>query len=101
MNDEMLRTMIEAVLTIIGILLTAYVVPWLKEKIGASRFGLLECYIAYAVRCAEQIYTDNAEKKKYVYNYILEKSGQLGLELTPDDIDLMVEGAVNLIKKGR
>mgnify|MGYP002621827248 CR=1 FL=1 len=102
MNTEMLRTIINAILTIIGILLTAYVIPWLKEKIGAGKMETLESYIIYAVRSAEQIYAqgENSAKKKYVYNYVLNKSRALGLDLTPEDIDLLVEGAVNLIKKG-
>ncbi|MCR5790373.1 MAG: phage holin family protein [Lachnospiraceae bacterium] len=100
LTAEMLRTLINAVLTIAGILLTAYAIPWLKEKIGAEKLSTLESYIIYAVRCAEQIYQDNKEKKQYVYNYILKKSEDLCLNLTPADIDLMIEGAVNLIKKG-
>lgn len=102
MNAETLKTLINAVLTIMGILLTVYVIPWLKQQIGDDRFARLEDYTEYAVRCAEQIYkTDQGkEKKQYVYNYVLTKSSELGLDLEPPDIDLLVEGLVNLVKHG-
>lgn len=100
MGRELTEAFFKAVIMIISVILTVYVIPWLKERIGAEKFERLKEYTEYAVRCAEQICTDNKDKKTYVYNYILKKSEELGLNLTPGDIDLLVEGAVNLIKHG-
>ena len=65
-----------------------------------NNYEQLLTYIEYAVRSAEQLYkiTESKEKKRYVYNYILEKSIDLNLDLNPDDIDLLVEGTVNEVK---
>ena len=102
MDNETLKTLINAVLTVVGILLTAYVIPWLKEKVGTERLERLAAYAEYGVRSAEQIFTQAQwkEKKQYVYNYVLEKSDRLGLDLEPPDIDLLVEGIVNAVKHG-
>lgn len=69
-------------------------------KIDDSKYEKLFVYIEYAVRSAEQLYKieESKEKKKYVYNYILDKAKEFGLDLNPDDVDLLVEGFVNEIK---
>lgn len=69
-------------------------------KVNDSKYETLLTYIEYAVRSAEQLYKieESKEKKKYVYNYILEKSKEFGLDLNPDDIDLLIEGVVNEVK---
>lgn len=54
------------------------------------------------MRYAEQMYTPDQwqAKKEYVYNYVLQKANDLGIGLDERDIDLLVEGVVNLIKRG-
>ncbi len=101
MND-LSTVMFRSFLMILTTVITAFVIPYIKSKIGESRWQRLQEYAEYAVRCAEQLYTaDEWEaKKRYVYSYVLQKSGELGMDLTEKDIDLLVEGIVNLVKKG-
>lgn len=84
------------------ILVTSVIIPYLKSRTSNSKYEELITYIEYAVRSAEQLYKINQskEKKEYVYNYILEKSNELGLGLKEDDVDLLVEGVVNFVKYG-
>lgn len=59
-------------------------------------------YAEYAVRSAEQLYTqfENEQKKEYVYNYICDKVSELQLDLDHEDVNILVEGLVNAIKHG-
>lgn len=100
MNQEAWNTLIKAVLTILSILLTTYILPYIKQKIGESKYEKIQSFTELAVRTAEQIFTneENAKKKEYVYNYILSKANELGVGMDEADVDLLVEGVVNLVK---
>ena len=94
------KTIFEIVVAILILIFLLIVKPYIQSKIGMNNYEQLLTYIEYAVRSAEQLYkiTESKEKKRYVYNYILEKSIDLNLDLNPDDIDLLVEGTVNEVK---
>lgn len=89
---------------VISSLVTAWVVPYLKSKIGNEEFDKLITYITVAVRCAEQIYTPEQwrEKKEYVMDYVMDiMNKRLKISLTYDELDTIVEGIVNEIKHSK
>lgn len=90
------------ILTILGAVMTTVVVPWIKANVDKNKLDKLQVYTEYAVRYAEQMYKTQEfkQKKEYVYNYILEKAKLLGLSLTNEDINVIVEGVVNYVKYG-
>ena len=100
MNNEMITVIVKAVLAILSVFITTVLVPYIKERIGNDKYNKLVEYTKYAVRCAEQIYTPEEweKKKKYVSQYITEKANDMGIGLNEQDIDLLIEGVVNLIK---
>lgn len=100
MSMDIARLTIGLIVTALSALVTMYIIPWAKEKIGTERFEELLAFAEYAVRAAEQLYQDNGEKKQYVYNFLLKKAEALGLEFSATDIDLLVEGVVHEVKKG-
>ena len=69
---------ISAVIALISALVSAFLIPWLKTKIG--------------VKAAEQLYTatDGAAKKAYVVNFLAEK----GIQFDVETIDKLIEAAV-------
>lgn len=93
---------IKFAVTIIGAILTAFVIPWIREKIDESKLDKLLEFTDLAVRYAEQVYTPDQwqKKKETVYEYILQKANDIGLGLDEKDIDLLVEGIVHDVKKG-
>ena len=100
MNSELIAVIIKSVLAILSVVITTVIVPYIKERIGQDKYNKLVEYTKYAVRCAEQIYTPEEweKKKEYVSQYITEKANDLGIGLNEQDIDLLIEGVVNLIK---
>lgn len=102
MNDVFMQIM-SAVITILCAVITGFVIPWIKSKIDAEQTEKLAYYIDMAVRCAEQIYTpDEWELKKlYVTKYITTLvNDTFKLTLSAEDINVLIEGAVNQLKKG-
>lgn len=101
-NEQLFLQIISGVITIVFALISAYVIPWLKTKISKDQIETLNYYLELAVKCANQIYTEAQwqEKKQYVTNYIVDViNNKLSLTLTDQDIDTLIEGMVNHVKK--
>lgn len=100
--NELTTVALKCLIMILTTAITAVLIPYIRSKMGEDKWTRLQEYIRYAVRCAEQIYKPEEfeAKKKYVYSYILDKAYELGINLTDKDIDLLIEGIVNEIKKG-
>lgn len=80
-------------LVIIGAVIV-FVLPWLKERIGAEKLKNLWKLVGIAVSAAEQVFGGgNGEKKK---EYALEYLDDIGVtaKVTPEQLDAMIEAAV-------
>ena len=100
MNNEMITVIIKAIVAVLSVLITSVVIPYIKGKIGENKYNEIKYYVEYAVRCAEQIYTPEQwqEKKAYVKEYIIRKANEFGIDMTEEDINVLIEGIVNEVK---
>ena len=88
-----ITTVVEAIISLIGIVISAVLVPWLKTKLDGNKLDNLLTIINQLVAAAEQIYVGSgrgAEKKAYV----VEQLGKLGFTVDTDAIDAYIESAV-------
>jgi hypothetical protein len=103
MTSELFVKIIMCIITICFIIITTYLIPYIKNKIGDNNYNKLLKYIAIAVRCAEQIFEDTeAERKK---EYVMEQvqsfiNTKLKIDITYDELNTLVEGIVNEVKYG-
>lgn len=100
-NSDVIVNFVLALISVLSVVITSYVVPYIKSKIGENKFDRLIYYISVAVRCAEQIYTKEQwmEKKQYVMDYVLDLANEkLHLDFTYGQLETIVEGIVNEIK---
>lgn len=98
--NEVATVALKCLIMILTTAITCVVIPYIKNKIGDDRWEKLQQYTEIAVRYAEQTFLENEDKKEYVYHYILVKANELGLGLDEQDIDVLVEGVVNAVKRG-
>ncbi len=100
MRPEMITKITESILTIAVLLVSAYVIPWLKTKINDEKLTELEKFCEQAVRSAEQLYSPEEWKlkKQYVLSLVNEKMEKLGLGLNEAEVDAVIEGIVNYVK---
>ena len=56
-NEQIIKILFEAIFGIATVLITGYLVPWIRNLLGESKYAMLTEYTSLAVRCAEQIYT--------------------------------------------
>ena len=102
MDKEIFLMVLEVVLTLAVAVITGVVVPYVRSKIETDKLSKLDYYIKLGIRSAEQIFNGDGkgeEKKKYVVNYITEIINRnLKIDITPEELDTIIEGMVNNVK---
>lgn len=101
MTTELFIKLVMSLISILGVIFTAYTLPWIKANVTQKQLDMLSYYVCVAVRCAEQIYKPEecAQKKGYVTAYVLEVlNSKLRIDLDDQDVDTIIEGVVNEIK---
>ena len=99
---EIVKIVITAVATIIGIIITKEIVPYIKSiKLTAEQEAVLEI-VETAVKAAEQTIKESgqgAAKKKQVIAYISYQLMLKGIHITEEEIDKLIEAAVYAMKQ--
>ncbi|MGW8177927.1 MAG: phage holin, LLH family [bacterium] len=91
--------------TAIGIVIgVAYLVKYVKTKIGEAKFYQIVGYAELAVRAAEQVglrlnYTGE-EKKAFVLGLVRKYAEQLGIVYDEQLLDDLIEAAVQKLNEG-
>ena len=83
---------IEFAVTVAVMAVAVFLVPWLKEKLGAEKLLKLQQLISIAVQAAEQLFGPGtgAQKKAYVQDWL----NQQGVRADAGQVDAMIEAAV-------
>lgn len=90
---------IEAVVLIVTVIVTRFVVPWIRERTTAAEQENINTWIRAAVAAAEQIYAGagrGAEKKDYVMRWL----AYHGFNVSNETVDMLIESAVYQLKEG-
>ena len=100
MNPELITKLTEAIVSVVVILITAYVIPWLKNKVGDDKYATIVDFAEIVVRSAEKIYTPEewAKKKEYAVELVSKKAKEIGIDLSVEEINAIIEGAVQAVK---
>lgn len=100
MNPETITALTKAIISVALILITAYVIPWLKNNVGEDKYATIIEFAEILVRSAEKIYTQEewAQKKAYAVNMLERKAKEMGLDLNEKEINAIIEGAVQAVK---
>lgn len=87
-----------AVITLAALLITTFLIPWIKAKVNAEKLAEIQKWATIAVQAAEMIYSESGlgdKKKQYVKSYLQSK----GYTLDIDTIDALIESAVMELKQ--
>ncbi len=102
--NEILFEVTKAVVVICAMLLTAYIIPFLKAKVKESKYADLASWVCEAVKWAEQTFKGNgmgAEKKRQVLGFLTKYANDKGISITQEQLDVLIESAVNAMNKGK
>lgn len=89
---------IEAIITLLVALITAFVIPYIKAKLSADELAEIIKWVKIAVEAAEMIYKESGmgkEKKKFVETFLTEH----GIKVDIEQLDALIESAVLELKK--
>ena len=91
-----LTQIILAVITILGAIITRYVIPWIKDKLTDHQYEALVLLVRTGVFAAEQIFSKDEwkEKKQYVVDLLREN----GYEVDSTAVDAMIEATVRELR---
>jgi len=87
-------------ISLLGVILTGLVVPWLKIKIGKEKMSQVQMWVNIAVAAAEQIFSvpgAGAQKKIYVIEFLKTK----GITITEQELDALIEAAVYELNRAK
>ncbi len=92
---------IKGIFALLGVIVTYFLIPFLREKVEGQKMDQFLAYVEWAVRWAEQVYTDeqNERKKREVVLLVTDYLGKINLDLNEEEVDAIIEGIVNLVKK--
>jgi hypothetical protein len=85
--------MLNVAIAVIFALISAYIIPYLRLKIGTQNYDKLVSLVQTAVAAAEQIYRGvqkGAEKKAYVQDWLAKRN----IMYDRDEIDAVIEAEV-------
>ena len=91
-----LTQIILAIITLIGALITRYLIPWIKSKLSDNQYETFCTLIRVGVYAAEQLFTSEQwkEKKQYVVDLLKEN----GYEVDSTAVDAMIEATVRELR---
>lgn len=100
MNETIFKIIIMFI-PILGTILTSFVIPYIKEKIGNEKLTKYKEWAMNAVQCAEMIFTEKGmgeEKKAYVVNFLNEMFNKNKIVITTEQIEVLIESCVKQMK---
>ena len=102
MND-ILFELLKATVIVVTIIISRYLVPYLKMKIEASKYVDIVNWVEKAVRAVEQTTKETGkgeEKKEKVINFIMDYAANNNIDISYDQVDALIEAAVKSMKDG-
>lgn len=96
MRDDIFKIIL-ACIPVVGAIITAYVVPFIKNKIGTEQLSNIDYWIRKAVEAAEVLFNvpkSGEQKKEYVIDFINKMFNSKKTVITEEQIEVLLEAAV-------
>ena len=99
--DDRLFNIVLLLIPILGTIITSFVAPFIKEKIGVEKLAKYKYWADLAVKAAEMMWTESGcgkDKKQYVVNFLNDMFNKNKIVITQQQIEILVESAVKQMK---
>ena len=98
--NEIFFEVIKLIVMVAVLVITRYLIPWLKERIGAEKLVVAEKWVRYAVLKAQQVLweKDGQDRKAYVTEFLKEILMAKNIALSDEQLDVLIEAAVKQMK---
>lgn len=86
-------------ISLVGVLVGSLLIPYLKSKTTTEQQDNIIFWVDVAVNAAEQIYKEKGQGK-LKKQYVLEFLTGIGLKITEEEADILIEAIVREINQG-
>lgn len=101
MNEQLYELMLASI-PVLGTIVTAFVIPYIKENIDSLKLEKYQNWASLAVKCAEMLWTESGhglDKKNYAVEFLNNLFNKNRIVLTKRQISALVEAAVKEMKE--
>lgn len=97
--NEIVFEIMKVIVMVSVLVITKYLVPWIKGKISADKLEEAEKWARYAVLKAQQVLwaEKGQDKKAYVTEFLKEILIAKNIALSEEQLDVLIEAAVKHI----
>lgn len=98
--SEITMEILKVIVMLSVLVVTRYVVPWLKEQIGAKQLEEVKTWVNAAVLMAQQVYDakPGPERKAIVVDLIRGMLIKKNIDISTEQLDTLIEAAVKAMK---
>lgn len=98
--NEIIFEVVKVVVMVAVLVITRYMLPWIKGKIDAEKLVAAEKWVRYAVLKAQQVLCEQGgqDKKAYVTEFLKEILMAKNIALSNEQLDVLIEAAVKQMK---
>lgn len=84
--------LIQAIITLVSLIITGFLIPLLRKKLSNEKLDELKKWVRIAVSAAEQLYGSKTgqQKKEFVVAFLLSK----GIVFDVEEVNAMIESEV-------
>lgn len=98
--NEILFEILRLVVLLAVFVVTCYLIPWIRGKIGQDRMDAVTGWVNTAVLMAQQVYhaKTGAERKAIVIDLLKEILIAKNISISDSQLDMLIEAAVKAMK---
>ena len=91
-----LTQIILAIITLIGAVITRYLIPWIKSKLTDRQYDTFTTLVRVGVYAAEQMFKSEEWKEKK--EYVLDLLAKNGYEIDDASVEALIEATVRELR---
>jgi len=98
--SDILFEILKVLVMIAALVIARYLVPWVKDKIGAENLNAVAQWAKYAVLMAQQVLWDKSgqDKKDYVTKFLKKMLMAKNISISDEQLNILIEAAVKQMK---
>jgi len=98
--SDIIFEVVKLIVMVLAMITARYLIPWIKEVLGADRLAVIEKWTKYAVEMAQQVYwnEDGAQRKEIVTKFLKEILIEKNLSISDEQLEVLIEAAVKEMK---
>lgn len=98
--NEIVFEVLRLVVLLAVFVVTCYIIPWIRGKIGQDRLDEISKWVNAAVLMAQQVYSakTGAERKAIVIDILRNILTAKNISISDDQLEILIEAAVKAMK---